>query len=328
MAKLGIGAATVDLRLDQESFCLGESMTGTIHIEGGAVEQRISQLNVVLVLKAFIKGQTVTRTIATIPVLNSFSVQPKPFSQQVPFYYEVPKDLAISTPAIEYHLQTVLDVEMAVDPTDLDRVTVLPSVPVQQVFKALEQLDLRQKPDSGKLTRYGQECSFVPGRPFSVPVREIDVIFSESMEGLRLLVELDVVQSGVFRRERELKAEILIPYELLNESAQEQLVSFLHDKIEGFLQNPEAIPYVSFSQYSGDEHHHHSSSYGMGGMMGGMVAGLLGGMLLNELFEDTSELAGDSLFGDDTGIFTDGDDGGNDGGNDGGDFGGFDGFDE
>ncbi|RNB92261.1 SpoOM family protein [Brevibacillus fluminis] len=330
MAKFGIGAATVDLRLDREAFRLGETITGMIHIEGGAVEQRISQLSVALVLKANVKGSVVTRVVATIPVLQHFIVQPKPSTQEVPFYYELPKELAISTPAIGYHLQTVLDVELAVDPTDLDRVTVLPTADVQQVFYAFEQLELRQKASSGKLTRFGQEFSFFPGRPFSVPLQEIGVTFSEAVEGLRLLLELDVAQAGLFRREREHRAEIVIPRELLQEDTLPQLIDFLSDKLEQYLQNPESIPYVSYPRY-GDRYDHSPSSFGIGEMMGGMAVGLLGGMLLNELIDDASEIAGDSLFGDDTGIFSDDDTSADDGGSDGGDFGGsddFGGFDE
>lgn len=331
MAKLGIGAATVDLRLDREAFRLGEEMTGMIRIEGGTVEQRISQLNVVLIMKAYVKGQAVTRPVSSIPVLSHFVVQPKPHVQEVPFRYQLPQELAISTPSIEYYLQTVLDVEMALDPTDMDRFTVLPPAHVEKVFRALERLDFRQKPDSGKLTRYGQEFSFFPARPYNVPLRELEVIFFEGPEGLRLLVEMDVAQRGLFRHEKETKAEIIVPQELLKDGAEEQLTRFLDDKIEFYLNNPQAIPYFSLPGYGAHGYHgHHHGSHGMGGMIGGMAAGLLGGLLLGEMMEEMGELAGaDQLLGE--GLFGSGDDGGSDGGDDGGgfgDFGDFGGFEE
>ncbi|MGE5702977.1 MAG: sporulation protein [Clostridia bacterium] len=328
MAKFGIGAASVDLRLDRDGFRLGEEVTGTIHIEGGAVEQSISQLSVLLVLKAQVKGQSVSRTVATIPVLKSFTVGPKPFVQEVPFRYLLPHDLAISSPSIGYHLQTVLDVELAVDPTDLDRIEVLPSVPVHRTLQALERLDLRHKPDSGKLTRCGQEFAFFPGRPFSQNLRELEVIFYEGSEGLRLLIELDVMQGTLFRHERETKAEILIPNELLADDSVEKLSQFLHEKIEFFLNNPQAIPYVPFSRYGGPGSYYSGGhgSHAMGSLMGAMAVGLIGSVLLSEIVYRADELAEDSLIGDDEGIFTDDDDdsGDYDSGDDGGDFGGFD----
>ncbi len=102
------------------------------------------------------------------------------------------------------------------------------------MFHALEQLDFRQKSDSGKLTPYGQEFSFFPGRPLGVPLRELEVVFMETQDELRMLAELDLAQPGPFSQEVERKAEIIIPREMLDEGKEEELARFLMGKIETF----------------------------------------------------------------------------------------------
>lgn len=309
MAKFGIGAATVDLRLDRDAYRLGETVSGSIRIEGGNVEQRISNVSVLVMMKAYIKGQEVTRSVQTIPVVSGFVVQPKPYVQEIPFHYPLPNDLAISTPHIQYFLHTKLDVEQAADPTDMDRFTILPPANIAFVLRALERLDFRQKPDSGKLTTFGQEFSFFPGRPMSVPLQELEIIFFDTSDGLRLLLELDVRQSGMFRREKERKVELLVAHELLAEDRIEELCAFLIDKIEFYLANPDAVPY--FSMTPNLQGGYGSQRPGMGGMIGGMAAGLLGGLLLSEMMEGAGGLFGtDEASGAEDGEDPSGDDGG------------------
>lgn len=312
MAKLGVGAATVDLRLDRDAYRLGETMSGAIHIKGGAVEQRITELSVVVMMKAYVKGQEITRPIQTIPVLQGFTVQPEPYRQEVPFTYSIPKELAVSTSAISYFLHTKLDVELALDPTDVDYFRVLPHAPVEKVMHVLEHIGFRQKADSGKLTPYGQEFAFYPAESFRRSLNELEIIFFETQDEVRLLVEFDI-QQGFLRKEIERKAEISIPREYLQDGHEEELTKYLYEKIEFCISNPGSIPFVSLSQYR--DVYPGYKGHGVGGMIGGMAAGLLGGLLLGEMMSEAGELLGmDELF--------EGDGGDSDGG-DFGDFGDF-----
>lgn len=312
MAKLGVGAAKVDLQLDRSGYRLGETMTGVVRIEGGNVEQSISDLSAVLMMKAYVKGQEVRKAVQLYPVRSHFTVQPKPAVQEIPFAFELPEGLAMSTPSIQYFLHTKLDVEMALDPTDMDFIQVLPPEPVERVLQALERLDLRQKQDSGKLTPYGQEFSFFPATQLGMPLKELEVIFFSAPGELKLLVELDLA-TGFLRREVEYKAEIVVPQGLLQPGQEEELSRFLLETIREYANNPSAIPYVSMAAYRQGQYGHHSHrGSGMGGMIGGMAAGFLGGMLLNEMMFGDEEMASEDDMGGD-----EGDDGGFD-------FGGFD----
>lgn len=339
LAKFGVGAATIDLRLDQEAYRLGQRVSGVIHIEGGNVEQRISALSVHFVMRAFIRGKELVREVSKTTVLSGFAVLPKPHVQEIPFHFDLPKDLAISTPHVQYFFQTRLDVEKAADPTDVDQVRILPPERIATVLSALEQLAFRPKADSGKLTPLGQEFSFYPTRGFSAPLQELEVVFLEQADDLLLLVELDVRQPDFFTREREQRAEIRVPGELLATDKQDELAQFLLEKIEEYLKNPQAIPYFSTSAYLGRSyhgshlaHHGHYSSPGIGGMLGGMAVGLLGGMVIGELMEDAANAfaADEAVDAGDGGYETESnDEGSSDGGGSddffgGGDFGGGD----
>lgn len=298
MAKMGIGAARIDLRLDRPGYRMGETATGIIRIEGGNVEQRIIDLRVNLLMKVSVRGQDVIKQVESFPVKSQFTVQPKPAVQEIPFSFELPDGLAISTPSVQYNLQTKLDVEMAVDPTDMDLITILPPEPVDRVLQALERNNFRQKPQSGRLTPYGQEFSFFPGADLGVPLKELEVIFFATPEELRLLIELDLA-NGFMRREKEYKAEIIVPQELLAAGQEEALSRFLLDKIREYANNPQSIPYVSMAAYqkgaAGFGQHGQRRS-GMGGMIGGMAAGLLGGMLLSEMMSGMGdEMAGGEM---------------------------------
>lgn len=317
MAKFGVGAATVDLQLDRDQWRLGETMTGSIRIEGGEVEQRIHDLQVVLMMRAHVKGNHVTRPVQMIRVLSKFVVKEKPFVQEVPFQFTLPHDLAMTSQAVQYFLHTRLDVEQALDPTDQDYVAILPPLHIEKVFQALEQLDFRQKPGSGKLTAYGQEFSFAPIRPMGIPLKELEVIFFDAPDQLHLLVELDLA-TGFLGREVERKAEIPVPHDLLEAGKEQELARYLQEKIETYANNPQAIPYFSLPGYG--RKGHKGRYQPMSGMIGGMAAGLLGGLLLGEMMEGAGDLMGaDDLLGGDGG-----DDGGFFGGDGGfGDFGDF-----
>ncbi|WP_421617269.1 sporulation protein [Brevibacillus sp. TJ4] len=291
MAKFGVGAAKIDLRLDGQGYRLGETMTGVIRIEGGNVEQRIVDLKVALLMKVSLRGKEVIKTVETYPVKSNFTVQPNPAVQEIPFSFQVPAGLAVTAPSVSYNLQTKLDVEMAVDPTDMDLVVILPPEPVERVLQALERSDFRQKPDSGKLTQYGQEFSFFPGSDVGLPLKELSAIFFAGPEELRMLVELDLVGAQL-GRDKEYKAEIIVPQELLAAGQEEALSRFLLDKIREYANNPQAIPYASMAAYNQGAGGHARS--GMGGLIGGMAAGFLGGMLLNEMMSGFGEeMAGD-----------------------------------
>lgn len=98
---------------------------------------------------------------------------------------------------------------------------------MERVLNALSRLDLRQKPDSGGLTPYGQEFSFFTGQSLGIPLRELDVVFFSTPGEMRLLLELDLTVPGMLMgRQKEYKAELIVPQELLAAEKEEELSRF------------------------------------------------------------------------------------------------------
>ena len=50
LAKVGIGAATVDTRLNQDSFVPGDIIDGEVHITGGDIEQEIKKIHLYIAI--------------------------------------------------------------------------------------------------------------------------------------------------------------------------------------------------------------------------------------------------------------------------------------
>ncbi|WP_139492276.1 sporulation protein [Brevibacillus dissolubilis] len=314
MAKIGIGAATVDLRLHEDSGRLGETLTGVIHIEGGSVEQPISMLSVQVELRALLKGNKIDRVVETIPVKSGFAVKPAPYVEEVPFSFRLPNDMAISTPYMKYYLHTVLDVEQALDPTDLDPFVVNAPVYIEKVFRSLDRVGFIPKPGSGAMTKYGQEFAFYPPKTISVPLRELEVIFYDAPDAVHLLIEMDVQQGGFFGREVERKAEIILTKRVLEDWTEEEVGHFIQEKVEGYCHNPQTIPYFSMEAFRPGSGHGHVG-HGLGNIIGGLAVGLIGTAAMSEILDEADDFLDlDDVLGSD-------DDGGGDDGGDFGDFG-------
>lgn len=48
LASIGIGSAKVDTKLEKSQYMLGETVTGIIEIQGGAVQQQIAEIYLTL----------------------------------------------------------------------------------------------------------------------------------------------------------------------------------------------------------------------------------------------------------------------------------------
>lgn len=278
LAKLGKGAATVDLRFENRPYQAGETVQGEVLIKGGEVEQTINHLAARFMMSVSSKqGERITREVDTIPLAGSIYILSKE-EKVFPFTYQLPMDLPISRGSISYHFDTHLDIQGGVDRTDIDGLILEASKEMLVVFNALGRLGLREKATSGKLDRYGQEFAFFPTQAFSDEVNEVEFRFAYEEQGLRVYMEVDL-RSG-YRQEIEVKREFLLEQDILQE--EERLTELLHDYIAEMLRDP--YQYTHPFSYYHDDHHSHRGG-GMGSMIGGLAAGVLGGMLISELMD-------------------------------------------
>jgi sporulation-control protein len=78
LAKLGKGAATVDLRFENRPYQAGDTVQGEVLIKGGEVEQTINHLAARFIMSVSTKqGERVSREVDTIPLAGSIYILSK-----------------------------------------------------------------------------------------------------------------------------------------------------------------------------------------------------------------------------------------------------------
>ncbi|MDE3837995.1 hypothetical protein C0966_01055 [Bacillus methanolicus] len=315
LAKLGKGAATVDLQIENRPYEINEVVQGEVILKGGEVDQKINQLAVKFMMIVTTKnGQSISREVEMVPLTGSFVISKKE-EKRFPFHYRIPPTLPLSRGPVSYYFDTHLDIEGGVDRTDIDYVTIGASKEIQSIFNALSRLGFREKSTSGKLDAYGQEFEFFPTQLFAGQINELEIRFAYVETGIQVWMEVDC-RSGY--GEIEAKREFVLSKELLEN--EDKLVSSLKEYIVEIVQQPEL--YRQPFSYVHQLYHKSGISGSIGSMVGGMAMGVLGGMLLNEMMdsfgvdemlEDATESLGldeedFDLAGMDFGDFTDDED--------------------
>ncbi len=146
-ASLGIGSAKVDTILDEMSVFQGATLTGKVHIIGGEVEQQIDaitiKLNTEIKVEVDDSATYQTFTIDQLKAVEPFVIQPNE-EKQVPFQLRLHDETPITlVNALKNQchvwLETVLDINFAMDPRDRDYIEVKPLPVASRVIKAIEQ---------------------------------------------------------------------------------------------------------------------------------------------------------------------------------------------
>lgn len=289
MAKLGVGSAKVDLVLKKQEASLGEVIEGEFRVEGGTVEQQVNHVGVDLNLKIRVKDRDFSKTISSIPITSSFTIHPNE-KKILPFTYQLPLNLPVSRGGVSYHFATRLDIAAGIDNLDHDPIQVLPPQRFMNIIRAFEVLGFREKMDSGKFNGYSQEFEFFPTAVFRDQMKEVEFEAAIEEQGIRLLLEVDMVTLPFGLGEKELKREVFFDNEVLNDT--QILSAALQETMEEMLRNPQAYPASRYPRYHGHAGHHRG---GLAGAMGGFAAGMLGGMMLEDLLgaEEEMDFAGE-----------------------------------
>ena len=279
MASLGVGAAKVDLLLDDEHCRIGDELRGKMLIEGGSVDQDIHDIKVDVVIKVFKKGKQIKKVLNTIKVADNFTVKARD-KMEIPFSYALPLDYPISKRGISYYLRTRMDIAKALDAFDSDEIIVLPSREMEQVFYALDELGFKEKPDSGEIDLRGQEFEYYPPSSLADMFKEVELRFYHSLEGeLNLLWELELIDGSEYFAEQVLKHDVFSE----RTSVKNEIKEFLSRVVD-------EIATKRFAVVNGkDKLKAFKASKGSSAFVGGMVAGMLGAMVVDELLEDMVE---------------------------------------
>jgi sporulation-control protein len=146
LASVGIGAATVDTKLERDQVAPGEELKGVVEIRGGNTEQRIDDIyltiNTQYVKKSNDHKMNVTATIERIRLASAFTISANE-RKEIPFSFILPIDTPISMGKTRIWVATALDIKNAVDPTDKDFLQVRPDKLQDAVLQSISSLGFR-----------------------------------------------------------------------------------------------------------------------------------------------------------------------------------------
>jgi sporulation-control protein len=209
LARVGIGAATVDTVLPTTTLTQGESVDARVEMHGGSTEQEIDAIYLALktqyeadVGSYEIEEDTATKrtTLREERVTEPFTLGPDE-ERTVEVTVEVPRETPVTLGETQVWLDTGLDVSRALDPDDRDHVDVVPGPHLDALIDALDELGFALHSVSCR----SAEDGFFPTPEQEFGFRPRDGQYAEALDELELVATpadhgLDVVL-GVDRRE-------------------------------------------------------------------------------------------------------------------------------
>lgn len=188
LASLGVGSARVDVRLEKNSYEVGEEVRGVAHIEGGKVDQQID--HIYMYVKTQYTKESNDKKVRVAGVVGKFRVS-EPFflkageKRDIRFSFLLPCETPITQGRTPVWIETGLDIPSAVDPKDNDGIEVVPNPLQKAVLDAVAELGFRlRKIDcEHSYLRSGhpfvQEFEFVPASgPFKGYLDELELVFT------------------------------------------------------------------------------------------------------------------------------------------------------
>jgi sporulation-control protein len=209
-ASVGIGAASVDTKLEKDTYMPGETVQGVVEIKGGKVEQQIDEiylsLNTTYLKESDDRKYNVTATIDRFRLTTPFTIRSNE-RKEIPFTFQLPYDTPLSIGKSKVWVTTGLEIKGGVDPSDKDFLKVIPNQLMTAVFNAVDNLGFRiREADCEEAPRrlrgrlpFVQEFEFVPTSGlFRGKLDELEVVFLSSGNGtLDLMFQVDRRAKGL-----------------------------------------------------------------------------------------------------------------------------------
>lgn len=209
LASAGIGAAKVDLMLHQDTVSAGDTLSGVVRIESGRVDQEVDDVYA-FVRTNYMKehNDTKTRVEATLAkflLAEKFTAEAGKV-YEFPVSFQIPVFTPVTMGKTPVWIHTGLDIKEALDPTDEDRLQVMPHPHAAIILDAVNQLGFRLRevscehaPHYGKTNgmAFVQEFEFVPTSMFRGQLDELEIIFYPDENGVSLLMQVDRKARGL-----------------------------------------------------------------------------------------------------------------------------------
>ncbi len=224
LAKVGIGSAKVDTVVDNMTLHQGDTISGTVHIQGGKVDQDINKVTVSIMTTAKgvreVDGEEedyhTSVSIGGIQIDQPMKVEAGE-KYEIPFSFKLPSETPITSIAqgknqSRVWAYTELDIESGLDSGDRDYLTILPHPAVEiMINKFLEhgfqfkkvdvEVGYLNTPNFSSSSGIYQEIEMRPASSglfnwSSRTVNEVELSFIVDDDMVHLLVEVDRSFSG------------------------------------------------------------------------------------------------------------------------------------
>lgn len=211
LASVGIGNTTVDTALKNSILKPGEFLQGVVNLRGGSIDQTIDRID--LVLECVVdrevgdgKTQQIIR-VAQHNLLERFSI-PAGALREIPFEMKVPVDTPINFAhgydlRVPLYVRTEIHVAGAMNPSDRDRVQVMPNRAQEKILEAMGRLSFRlYKADleygsvRGARLPFYQEIEFYAGPNFERHINEVELTFVTRERDMDVILEVDKKSKG------------------------------------------------------------------------------------------------------------------------------------
>ena len=148
LASVGIGAAKVDTVLETEHLQPGQKFNAVIVIKGGDVDQEISGLDLALMTRVKVEsddGEYFTNHVIEKWRITDIGMIAAGAEKHIPFEARLHSETPITEINAGYNqshvwLETGLDIDLALDPTDRDALHIYPNDAVSTLMEAMDRL--------------------------------------------------------------------------------------------------------------------------------------------------------------------------------------------
>ncbi|GAB4216770.1 MAG: hypothetical protein OHK0022_58290 [Roseiflexaceae bacterium] len=197
LARVGVGAATVDTRLAASQVVPGDIIRGEVIVNGGAVAQQIEQITLSLVTSFKHDDLYETHVLYAHTLGQSLELQAGE-SRTYPFEFRIPYSTPLSLGHQQVSLRTSLDITSSVDPSDADALLVVPHPLMKRVLDTLDDLGFQlYSVESSYNRRMGWDVPFIqtlefkPYGPYRQQIEELELIFQLREGALDVWLEID-----------------------------------------------------------------------------------------------------------------------------------------
>lgn len=196
LARLGIGAATVNTIIHTKDLYPGKKVEGVVEIYGGSVAQDIN--HIALKLKAYAKKKSGDGEVSVKIQLHEERVSGKLTieankQKSIPFSFQLPYYAPITIGHGQVWIETDLDIDLSFDPTDVDYLKIYAHEELANFVEAFKMLGfrLRQVEVEAQDGRFYQEWEFVPNSKREWRFDEIECMIEPNKDGLFMRVAVD-----------------------------------------------------------------------------------------------------------------------------------------